>query len=127
MGQKTILSIFTETGSVEDTKADEDIQYATLPQEFFAWLLSNYQMAYDEVMGKWVQTVSFRNKKPIQVFEEWPNISDAPIDNIATDKFDEASALRDETTHKDSTQMWWAILAVILAFILTLILIFKLT
>lgn len=127
MGQKQSLSIFTETGDVEDAKAEADIQYVSLPQDFFAWMLSNYQMAFDEVKQVWVQTVSFRNKKPMRVFEEWPNITDSPVDNIATDKFDEASALRDEEKSKDSMQMWWVIIALALTIIMGIMILVKVT
>ena len=126
MGQKQPLSIFTERGDVADERADADIQYVSLPQDFFAWMLSFYQMAFDEVSNQWVQTVSFRNKKPIRVFKEWPDIDDSPIDNTAEDKFDEALAIRDEERHKDSAQLWWAIIAVVILLAITILVLFKL-
>ena len=124
--QKQILSVLTERGDIEDAKADADIQYVTLPKDFFAWLLDYYQLAFDERLKKWVQTVSFRSKKPVQVFQDWPAISASSTDAIAEDKFDEAMAIRDNERHKDSAFTWWAIIALILLVIVSLTVLFKL-
>lgn len=120
-GDKQAISIITERDSVEDVKAESDISYASLPAETLAWKLDFGQMAEDEISKKWVQTVSFRNKKPLKVFRSRPEIPEQSTDIIAGEKFDEAMAMLDSYRQKNSLLLWFAIIAVFLLLIISIV------
>ena len=118
---KQPATIMTERDYAEDVNLESDIAYASLPKEILAWQLDYNQQAQDEITGKWVQTVSFRTKKPLRVFRSRPEIENPSTDIIAGEKFDEAMALLDTVKQKNSMLMWFAIIALFILVIISII------
>lgn len=122
---KLVMRIMQETGDVEDAKAEIDISNAALPKDLLTWEIDYAQQATDEITGKLVQTVSYRSKKPIRVFEDVQQIEEQSTNIIASEKFDEALALLDSFKQKNSLLMWFAIIALFLLVVISLVVLLK--
>jgi hypothetical protein len=124
--QKLDTSIMTEMGDVVDLAMEADINYVTLPKEIMAWEIDYNQQAEDEVSKKLIQTISFRHKKPIKVFRGIPSVQDKSTDTIAEEKFDEALAMYQNYQQKKSLLLWFAIIAVALLLIISIVVLISL-
>jgi hypothetical protein len=115
-----------ETGDVEDMKAETDISNASVPKELLTWEIDYAQQATDEHTKQLVQLVSFRSKKPIVVFDEVQEIPSQSTEVYASEKIDEALALLDSYKQKNSLLLWFAIIAVSLLLIISILVLLKL-
>ena len=120
------VCILTETGDIDDVRLEADVNYATRPDEIQAFVLDYNQQAKDEKTGRYVQTVSELSKRPLKVFRNVPVLPDQDTDTIADQKWDEAQAFRDHYHQKNSLLMWFAILAIMFALVISIMVLVRL-
>ena len=114
--------LLTETNDVVDMKLDAEIGYAASP-DLEAWILNKSQQAINLETGRFVQLISERDCKPIDVFRNIESTIETNIKIIAHESQNrERTVVDEEGEIKDSRLLWLLIIAslVLLAFLVVI-------
>lgn len=103
--------ILTEANSVDDVRIDADVVHAEAPEVLKAWALNSLQQAKDEYTGRYVQVVSERSYKPIQIYRsKGSDVVGSTVAHVASETEDEEMTFLEERKGKDGRLLWIGII-----------------
>jgi len=113
--------LITETNNVVSMSLDADTGYVESPDDIQGWLLNRTQQAKDLNTGRYIQLISERDCRPIQVFRnghsssEVESITEKNISDIARQTEDKAQLLVEQESNTDGRVLWIGIITGIIA------------
>ena len=122
MSKKQVFLVKAESGDYYREKRECDINF-TEPEENnpLNWAIDFNQQARDSRKGVMLQFVTERSKNPVQVFKDRPVKASKSTDDIFFQHVEESMSEKGYEEHKNSMLLWFAIVAIIFAVVISLV------
>lgn len=112
-GNQQDVCNLTETNSVDDGKLDAFVAHAESIKETAAWELNSFQQAIDEKTGRYIQFISDRSFRPLQIYRN-PISATGNISTIAGQTEDQEMVFLEEGRKRDGRMLWIGIILAML-------------
>lgn len=113
--------LLSETASVEFRSIEAEGLYAADHDMPGAWELDFNQQTKNEKTGEYLQVISARSKRPVQIFKNRPKMAGQSTQTIASNSQDRELTFQDRRKQKNSMVLWLGIIAVIFAIVISII------
>lgn len=122
MSNKQVFLVKSESGDYYREKRECDINF-TEPEEDnpLNWSIDFNQQARDVKKGVMLQFVTERSKNPVQMFKDRPVKASKSTDEIFFQHVEECMSEKGYEERKNSMLLWFAIVAIIFAVVISLV------